>query len=195
MSKSKTAVNESEKTIDDLDVKTVASIFNVTTSEVERLCEQGKFEGAYSINGKWLIPRSADDRLRVKLPTFGDRLKAVRRERKLTQRQLADALGCKEIGIGFFEADAALPSAEALKIIGEQFGLDIHELLIGQPAPQIAKEIEAVRYLKKQFRQILNEVGQRVKEMKKLDWLVGACIETIEAGLNPRDTRAGNDGE
>lgn len=160
MSKEKAKVEAaSEKNTDDLDVKTVASIFNVTTSEVERLCEQGELEGAYSINSKWLIPRSADDRLRVKLPTFGDRLRAARKAKNLTQKQLADALGCKEIGIGFFEADAALPSAEALKILGEQFGLDIHELLTGQPAPQIAKEIEAVRYLKKQFRQILNGQG------------------------------------
>jgi len=119
-----------------------------------------------------------------KQPTFGDRLMAVRRAKKLTQKQFADALGIKEIGVGFYEADAALPAGDALKIIGEQFDIDIHELLTGQPAPGLAREITAVRNIKKKFRQILNEVQERAKELKKLDRLIGACIETIELGLD-----------
>ncbi len=132
------------------------------------------------------IDTTAEDYQEVKQPTFGDRFRALRLERKLTQKQFADALGCKEIGVGFFEADAALPTAEALVIIGEQFGIDVHELLTGQPAPGLAKEITAVRHIKKQFRQILNEVRERAKELKKLDRLIGACVEVIEAGINPK---------
>jgi len=58
---------------------------------------------------------AADEKTESKQPTFGDRLRAARKAKNLTQKQFADALGCQDGAIEFYESGAVQPTAETFK--------------------------------------------------------------------------------
>jgi len=131
----------------------------------------------------------------AKEPTFGERLLAERKQLGLSQAQFAERLGfSSNVPVSHYESDAVLPSAEALTRMGRDMKIDVHELLTGEPSPSLAVEVEAIRTVKHGFRELLNEVRVKTKGLKKLDRLIRACIEAIEAGLNPPKEAQAEDG-
>jgi len=60
---------------------------------------------------------------------FGDRLKELRKERKLNQSEVGDALGLSASAIGMYEQNRRTPDPEILKKIAEYFNVSIDYLL------------------------------------------------------------------
>ena len=88
--------------------------------------------------------RSGTDRILFHMPTsrpqkknsaiateFGKRLRAIREQRGLTQKQLAERIETQEPQISRYEGGTALPSAETLVSISQVLQVGIDELLLG----------------------------------------------------------------
>ncbi len=73
--------------------------------------------------------------------TFGEKLRQLRKRKKLTQEQLAELIGTHESHIGRYERDESNSSANVLIKISEVFDVSIDSLLLDekkfQPFPQI----------------------------------------------------------
>lgn len=55
----------------------------------------------------------------------GEYIRKMRSEARLTQRQLADALGCQQPAIARLEAGEAMPNLTTLRRISEALGFDL----------------------------------------------------------------------
>ena len=62
-------------------------------------------------------------------PDFGKRLAEARKQRRLTQRQLAAVLGVNQKMIEYYERRASNVTAEVIKKIANAFGMSADELL------------------------------------------------------------------
>ncbi len=60
---------------------------------------------------------------------FSDILKKLRKEKKLTQQELADTIGVERSSIGKYESGKALPSPSVLVALSDYFGVSINLLL------------------------------------------------------------------
>jgi transcriptional regulator with XRE-family HTH domain len=90
---------------------------------------------------------------------FGKRLRALREERGLTQRQLAERLDAEVPQISRYETGAYLPNAETLVSLATVLHVDLDELLLGRvdgKSPD-AVPVKDVRLL------------ERLRELEKLD--------------------------
>lgn len=61
--------------------------------------------------------------------TVGQRLKALRSERQLTQKQLADRLGMSKSALAMYETDQRFPKLDTLDAIADYFNVDMAFLL------------------------------------------------------------------
>lgn len=61
--------------------------------------------------------------------TVGQRLKALRSERQLTQKQLADNLGMSKSALAMYETDQRFPKLDTLDAIADYFNVDMAFLL------------------------------------------------------------------
>ena len=61
--------------------------------------------------------------------TFGSRIKELRTERGLTQREFADALSLGESTVSFYESDKREPDYETLNKIADFFAVSIDYLM------------------------------------------------------------------
>lgn len=68
--------------------------------------------------------------------SLGDNIRKLRKEKKMTQQQLADALGVMPAAISKYEQDAVSPTADRLKQIACVLGVDINELLADNESPK-----------------------------------------------------------
>lgn len=64
-----------------------------------------------------------------KMNTFGSKLKELRIERGLTQKQLSQKLGCAQSAVYYWEADKQEPSISSLKKICEIFEVSADYML------------------------------------------------------------------
>jgi transcriptional regulator with XRE-family HTH domain len=87
---------------------------------------------------------------------FGKRLRALREERGLTQRHIAERIGVHVPQISRYEAGGAMPSAETLIELSEVLEVGLDVLVLGRNEKR-ADEIHDVRLL------------ERVRELQKLD--------------------------
>ena len=60
---------------------------------------------------------------------FGERLKRLRQARDLTQQQLADALGCSQRAIVYYEKDGKYPPAATVVRLAALFGVSSDDLM------------------------------------------------------------------
>lgn len=71
---------------------------------------------------------------------FGERLRHLRKEKDITQGQLAEQLGVVPSAVGKYErVDAAYPSVETLIKIAAYFDVSIDYLLLGKKQPNAAE--------------------------------------------------------
>jgi transcriptional regulator with XRE-family HTH domain len=80
------------------------------------------------------------------MDTFGERLKTLRKEKRLTQGQLAEKLGLDQSTISYYEKDKKAPELENLEKMALFFEVKIDDLWRGTSlsAPNAAKDIERV---------------------------------------------------
>ena len=87
---------------------------------------------------------------------FGKRLRALREQRGLTQRHVAERIGVQVPQISRYEAGGAMPSAETLIELSDVLEVGLDELVLGRNGKR-AEEVRDVRLL------------ERVRELEKLD--------------------------
>lgn len=74
--------------------------------------------------------------------TFGDFLYSLRKEKGMTQAELADALGVTNKAVSKWETGEAMPETALLVPISRIFGVTVDELLNGQRAEQAQNKEE-----------------------------------------------------
>ena len=62
---------------------------------------------------------------------YGERMKMLRKERKIPQQQLADLMGVKIRGYQYYEKEQAEPSIKALIALADFYGVTI-DYLVGR---------------------------------------------------------------
>ena len=65
------------------------------------------------------------------IPHFAQRLKTLRKERGLTQQELADRMGLKRAALGAYEEGRAEPMLINVVALAEFFGVTVDALLKG----------------------------------------------------------------
>lgn len=65
------------------------------------------------------------------METLGVRLKKIRREKKLTQQQLADAIGVSKTSVIYWEKDENIPKHESLILLAKTLNVTTEYLLYG----------------------------------------------------------------
>lgn len=99
---------------------------------------------------------------------FGKRLRSVREERGLTQRELAERAGIQIPQISRYEAGAYLPTAETLVAIAEVLRLDVDTLLGRQD--RNGKDEIPIKDLR---------LLERVRELEKLNRRIRDAAVTV----------------
>ncbi len=61
--------------------------------------------------------------------TFAEVLKTLRKEKGISQQELAHATGIKQSSIGMYEIGARMPSYDALYALADYFNVDVNTLL------------------------------------------------------------------
>ncbi|MEG1135138.1 MAG: helix-turn-helix transcriptional regulator [Cellulosilyticaceae bacterium] len=83
---------------------------------------------------------------------FGDRLKALRKERKMTQRDLADCLNISDRVVGYYESNERFPKgAHTLTSIANVFNVSL-DYLLGQELPDRFSYSELLEIARVHFR-------------------------------------------
>ena len=72
--------------------------------------------------------------------TFGDKLKKLRTDRKLTQEELAKILFVSRTAVSKWESERGFPNIESLRAISEYFSVTVDELLSGNELITLAEQ-------------------------------------------------------
>ena len=90
------------------------------------------------------------------------RLITLRRERDLTQQEMADAIGVHVNQVRRYEAGATQPSLDALKKIAIAMSITIDSLVFGEgergPDEQLKLQFEAISQLPSDEKQVIKEL-------------------------------------
>ncbi len=96
---------------------------------------------------------------RTWLMSIRDRLIDLRRERNLTQQEMADAIGVHVNQIRRYEAGATQPSLDALKKIALSMNVTIDSLVFGEgerdPSDDLRLQFEAVSHMPEDEKRIV----------------------------------------
>lgn len=106
--------------------------------------------------------------------SFGHKLKTLRKQRGLTQKELAEKLFLSQSSITRFEKDEILPTSETLSKIANYFDVSI-DFLLGRPQPPQKKNSN----LEKAF----NEAIEELKDEETLLFMKNGDIDEETAEL------------
>ncbi len=100
---------------------------------------------------------------------IGQRIRQRREALKLTQKQLADALGLTPQHISAIEQDKRLPSIASLTKFAEQLGVNIDFLVTGKDGviTEIIPAIKGDKYLSVEVKNALVRIVQTLYEAKR----------------------------
>ena len=62
----------------------------------------------------------------------GEFIKALRKERNMTQLELSQKLNCTDKAVSRWETGKGLPDADTLLALSNLFGISINEILLGE---------------------------------------------------------------
>jgi len=97
--------------------------------------------------------------------TIGDRLRKVRKDKGLSQAELAEQIGFKQNStISKIESDKITLDSEMLKKVSEIFLIDLHWLITGNLSPGA---IEAVKTLKPFIYSYLSTITKKIQEIEE----------------------------
>jgi len=99
---------------------------------------------------------------------IGQRIRQRRESLKLTQKQLADALGLTPQHISAIEQDKRLPSIQSLAKFAEQLGVNIDYLVTGKEGTviEIIPAIKADKHLSIEVKDALVRIVRTLYEAK-----------------------------
>lgn len=113
-------------------------------------------------------------------PPVGKRLAALRKERGLTQQQLADDLGVSQSVVAYYERRADNPSLELLQKLADFYAVTVAELL----GPQATKKPKA----KPGPTSALEERVGRIRRLPRREQ--GRILDLLDVALATAEKRA-----
>jgi transcriptional regulator with XRE-family HTH domain len=101
--------------------------------------------------------------------TVGDRLHKVRKDKGLSQAELAEQIGFKQSStISKIESGRIDPDSNTLKKIAETLNIDLHWLITGNPAPSSKQQ-------DKNYQRIFADLG------KQISWSIAVLLGERDA--------------
>lgn len=99
---------------------------------------------------------------------IGGFIAQCRREKDMTQRQLADELGISDKTVSKWETGKGLPDAGFMVPLCERLGISVNELLAGEriSAEQYQEKAEDNMVALAQMREEVKEMGKKVNSME-----------------------------
>lgn len=96
--------------------------------------------GVYHADAQKTFPCSPAIRGDGQFMQFNEKLQALRKQRKLTQEELAEILFVSRTAISKWESGRGYPSIESLKAISEFYAVSVDELLSGDELISVAQK-------------------------------------------------------
>lgn len=112
---------------------------------------------------------------------FGTRLHECREALRLSKAEFAEALELNgpEL-VDQWEGGDGMPSTSILFRMARLWGVDLNGLLVGTPSAAIVAELEALRSIKHEFRELRNIVRPRIEKLQKIDRAIGGILAEME---------------
>lgn len=123
----------------------------------------------------------------MKQQTLGATVAALRKERGMTQLELANQMGVTDKAVSKWERDLSFPDAASLPKLAETLGVSVDELMQGgpaEPAPGQAPAAEAARLVPLILRGVALAMGVAVTVLSALRQLdAEAAFPMLGLGL------------
>lgn len=94
---------------------------------------------------------------------FSQNLKYLREENKMSQRELAQALGLSSDVVDMFEKGCRMPDIETTVCIASYFDRDLEELVLKNLRPTRSRYADNLAYLRKSGEMSLEEMGNLLR--------------------------------
>ena len=115
----------------------------------------------------------------MKQQTLGATIAALRKERGMTQLELANQMGVTDKAVSKWERDLSFPDAASLPKLAETLGVSVDELMLGKPAGSAAEVSPA-----------LSETARLVPLILQGVALAMGVAVTVLSALHQLDTEA-----
>lgn len=76
--------------------------------------------------------------------TMGDLIAALRREKGMTQKELADKMNVTDKAVSKWERNLSCPDVNSIPRLAEALGVGVEELMTAKPVPQEEKKEEDI---------------------------------------------------
>ena len=113
--------------------------------------------------------------------SLSSKIKALRKQKKQTQQNIADLLNVRRSTYGEYERGKILPPMDKLKVLADHFGVTI-DYLIGNEQPE-ENEIDVSEQLKEALEQLKNNGDLYFNGIPLEDESRDLLISSIENGL------------
>lgn len=115
--------------------------------------------------------------------TLGTRIAQTRKEKGMTQLELAEKMGVTDKAVSKWERDLSCPDIQSLPTLAEVLGLSVEELMQGKSEKQSAKS-EADALVNTILRAVALAMGVAVAALSALDVLeVKDAVSLLGLGL------------
>ncbi len=100
---------------------------------------------------------------------IGQFIGICRREKNLTQRQLADLVGVSDKAVSKWETGRGLPEASSMAPLCEALGINVNELLRGEriPGEEYQEKAEETMVKLAEMKEDIKKVNWKMNSMKK----------------------------
>ncbi|MFA7745938.1 helix-turn-helix domain-containing protein [Salinicoccus roseus] len=116
--------------------------------------------------------------------SVGENIKKLRKERKLTQQQLADKIGISRSYLGDIEKDRKSPSTKTLSTLAEKLGVSMFYLTTGDKALSDLTDEEYTAAKINFSDKFMEDVKRKEKELEnRLRQLLDAELSIYEFGI------------
>lgn len=106
---------------------------------------------------------------------IGNFLKELRKEKNLTQEQLAEMMNVSSRSVSRWETGSNLPDLEILVLLADYYGVELRELLDGERKLEKTEEVEDTV-----LKMVEYSKNDTLKVTRRLHWIfVGGCITAI----------------
>ena len=89
--------------------------------------------------------------------TLGNRLKSLRQEKGLTQKEVAKLIGTTDVSIGRYEMDARVPKADILNSLAKLYDVEIDFLLTGKEETETTLNDRDKKDIEKDLKKIMDD--------------------------------------
>lgn len=99
---------------------------------------------------------------------IGEKIKELRKNNKITQEQLGNAIGVSKMAISYFEKGKKSPGRESLKKIADYFGVTTDYLLGRSEDPELNEEEDKV--VSEEGKNIMSLIESLPEDERKKAW-------------------------